>query len=317
MGDRTYAILGSGALGGFYGARLQKAGLNVHFLLRSDYEYAKQHGLVVESKDGNFELPHIQAYRDVHEMPRCDVVAVALKTTQNHLLPQLLRPVLKDDSVVLVMQNGLGVEDRVAGIVGPERVMGCLCFLCSYKPGPGHIQHLDYGTIELGEHSPDGTPRGITERMRSIGTDFERAAIPVRLGEDLLASRWKKLVWNIPFNGLSVVLNARTDQIMADTHLRALAEALMREVAADATACGHELPAGSIEAMLSYSAKMKPYETSMILDYDRHQPMEIEAIFGEPLRAAQRAGASSPRLEMLCHLLPYLDRLNVARATSP
>ena len=87
---RSYAIIGTGALGGFYGARLQRAGCELHFLLHSDYEHVRQHGLVCESKDGDFTLPKVNAYSDVRDMPKCDVVCVCLKTTQNHLLPQLL-----------------------------------------------------------------------------------------------------------------------------------------------------------------------------------------------------------------------------------
>ena len=149
--NRRYAILGTGAVGGFYGARLQKAGLDVHFLLHNGYEHVSKHGLIVESPDGDFPLPQVHAYNDVNKIPRCDVVVVTLKTTQNHLLPQLLPNIVKDDGVVLVLQNGLGVEPEIAQIVGSERVIGGLCFLCSNKVGPGHIRHLDYKEIKLAE----------------------------------------------------------------------------------------------------------------------------------------------------------------------
>ena len=99
--SRRYAIIGTGALGGFYGARLQRAGCDVHFLLHSDYEHVRQHGLVIESKDGDFVLPRINAYRDARDMPACDVIIVALKAIQNHLLPSLL----PRDGVVTLMQN--------------------------------------------------------------------------------------------------------------------------------------------------------------------------------------------------------------------
>lgn len=134
--DRTYAILGTGALSGYYGACLQRSSKDVHFLLHSDYEYVCKHGLVVESPDGDFTLPQVNAYHNVAQMPRCDVVAIALKSTQNHLLPQLLPQVLKDDGVVLVLQNGLGIEEQVAHIVGSHRVIGGLCFICSNKVEP-------------------------------------------------------------------------------------------------------------------------------------------------------------------------------------
>jgi 2-dehydropantoate 2-reductase len=314
MRERSYAIIGAGAVGGFYGGRLQRAGLDVHFLLHSDYEHVCAHGLFIESKDGDFALPSVQVYRDAQAMPRCDVVAVTLKATQNHILPDILPHVLKDDGVVVLMQNGLGVEDDVARIVGPLRVMAGLCFLCSNKVGPGRIQHLDYGTVCFADYAADGAPRGVTERMRQIAADFQRAGITVELDEDLLTARWKKLVWNIPFNGLSVVLNATTTEMMADPDARALAEALMREVVADAAACGRQIGKEFVQKMLAYTAKMIPYRTSMKIDYDERRPMEVEAIYGNPLRAAKRAGADSPRLEALYRQLKFMDARNAGLA---
>ena len=307
MSLRTYAILGTGALGGFYGARLQKAGLNVHFLLRSDYEHVSKHGLVVESVDGDFTLGQVNAYCDVEKMPRCDVVVVALKTTQNHLLPKLLPPIVKDDGVVLVLQNGLGVEAEVAQIVGNDKVIGGLCFLCSNKVGPGHIRHLDYGQITLGEYAADYYAAGITERMRQIGEDFESAGILIELTEDLLLGRWKKLVWNIPYNGLSVILNATTAELMANVHTHKLVEQLMYEVLTGAKNSGRIIPDSFIQTMLDYTVKMKPYRTSMKIDYDEHRPLEVEAIFGNPLRMAQAAGVNLPQISCLYWQLKFLD----------
>ncbi|WP_017318418.1 putative 2-dehydropantoate 2-reductase [Mastigocladopsis repens] len=307
MSDRTYAILGTGALGGFYGARLQKAGLNVHFLLRSDYEYVSKHGLVVESVDGDFTLGQVNAYCDVEKMPQCDVVVVALKTTQNHLLPKLLPPIVKDDGVVLVLQNGLGVEAEVAQIVGSDRLIGGLCFLCSNKVGPGHIRHLDYGQITLGEYAADYYAAGITERMRQIGEDFESAGILIELTEDLLLGRWKKLVWNIPYNGLSVILNATTAELMTNVHTRKLVEQLMYEVLTGAKNSGRIIPDSFIQKMLDYTVKMKPYRTSMKIDYDERRPLEVEAIFGNPLQMVQAAGVNLPQISCLYRQLKFLD----------
>ncbi len=302
-----YAILGTGALGGFYGAKLQKAGLNVHFLLRSDYEHVTQHGLVVESKDGDFTLPQVNAYHDAEKIPRSDVVIIALKTTQNHLLPQILPSVIKEDGVVLVLQNGLGIEEEVAQIVGSDRVMGGLCFLCSNKVGPGHIRHVDYGEISLAEYANDYHPTGITDRMRLIGDDFERAGISIKLAEDLLQARWQKLVWNIPYNALSVILDATTAELMADVHTRNLVEQLMYEVAAGAKTTGRIISDRFIQVMLNYTDNMKPYRTSMKIDYDERRPLEIEAILGNPLRKALAADVNLPQISCLYHQLKFLD----------
>jgi 2-dehydropantoate 2-reductase len=309
---RSYAILGTGALGGFYGARLQHSGRDVHFLLHSDYEHVREHGLICESKDGDFTLPRVNAYRDVRDMPRCDVVCVCLKTTQNHLLPELLPPVVKNDGIALVMQNGLGNEDGVAEIVGLQRVMGGLCFICSNKVGPGHIRHLDYGLVALGEFPQ----RGVSDRMRAIAGDFEHAGISIQLAEDLAIVRWQKLVWNIPYNGLSVILDANTDALMGDPHTRQLIEKIMCEVVLDARACGVAVGDNIVTKMLSDTEKMKPYRTSMKIDFDERRPMEVEAIFGNPLRAAQNAGSTSPLLETLYAQLKFLDAANQRSASA-
>ncbi len=307
MSGRTYAVIGTGALGGYYGARLNHAGFDVHYLLRSDYEHVRTNGLRIDSKDGDFTLPTVNAYRNAADMPRCDVVIVSLKTTQNHLLGELLPPVIADDGCVLVLQNGLGMEGPIGEIVGHHRVVGGLAFLCSNKLGPGHIHHMDYGQITLAEHTPDGSPGGETNRIKQIAADLEAAGIPVRTSRDLVKSRWKKLVWNVPFNGLSVVLDATTDRIMADKHARILAEQLMAEVVAAAAACGHPLDANITQIMLDQTATMTPYRTSMKIDHDAGRLMEIEAIFGNPWRAAKQAGLDCPRLESLYRLLGFLN----------
>jgi len=307
MSNRNYAIVGTGALGGFYGARLQQAGLEVNFLLRSDYDRVKKHGLIVESPEGDFTLPHVRAYHDAHKMPQCDVVILALKTTQNHLLPKILPPLLKDNGAVLVLQNGLNTEPEVAKIVGAERVVGGLCFLCSYKVGPGHICHLDYGTITLGEYDQDYKAIGITDRLHKIAADFKRAHIPIKMSEDLLLSRWKKLIWNIPYNGLSVVLDARTDELMANPDTLILVKEIMGEVIAGAKSCDRIIPDDFIPQMLEYTQKMKPYRTSMKIDYDESRPLEVEAIFGNPIRVAQQAGIKLPQIEVLYRMLKFMD----------
>ncbi|MFQ4144372.1 putative 2-dehydropantoate 2-reductase [Chlorogloeopsis sp. ULAP02] len=307
MLERRYAILGTGALGGFYGARLQQAGLDVHFLLKSDFEHVTKHGLVVESKDGDFKLSQVNAYCDVKKMPCCDVVVVALKTTQNHLLPQMLPRVLKDNGVVLVLQNGLGIEEEIADIVGDDKVIGGLCFLCSNKLGPGHICHLDYGKVTLGEYATDYQAVGNTDRIRQIANDFERAGIPIDLAEDLLLARWQKLVWNIPYNGLSVILNATTRELMADAYTRKLVEQLMYEVIAGAKTSGRKIDDRFIAKMLDYTDHMKPYRTSMKIDYDEHRPLEVEAIFGNPLRKALAVGVNLPQISCVYHQLKFLD----------
>jgi 2-dehydropantoate 2-reductase len=308
MVNRRYAIIGTGAVGGFYGARLQLAGIEVHYLLHHDYDHVRKHGLIVESVEGDFVLPQVYAYQDAEKIPSCDVAVVALKTTQNHLLSKLLPCLGQSNNAVLVLQNGLNIESEIAKIIPSATVIGGLCFLCSNKVGPGHIRHLDYGQIALGEYTLNDCAAGMTESMREIAHDFEAAGIPMQLEPDLLLSRWRKLVWNIPFNGLSVVLNAHTNELIAHPSTRALVESLMHEVIDTGKGYNRTIPIDFLETILAYTEKMKPYRTSMKIDYDENRPMEIETMFGNPLRAAQQAGVSTPKIEMLYRQLKFLSK---------
>jgi 2-dehydropantoate 2-reductase len=318
---RRYAIIGTGAIGGFYGGCLQRAGIDTHFLLHRDYDQVRQQGLRVDSITGDFVLPQVNAYDQVAAMPPVDVVIVALKTTQNALLPTLLPPLLASNPAVVLLQNGLDIESALAGLVPPERIFAGLCFICSNKIGPGHIRHLDYGEVVLGAYSPQGQPQGISPTLEQIAADFRQAQIPVQLTPDLLMTRWRKLVWNIPFNSLSVVLDATTDQMMANPHSRALAESLMTEVVTTANTLAQTLspsqdralPENLIATMLSQTAGMKPYRTSMKIDYDEGRPLEVEAILGNPLRAAQQAGIPTPQIQMLYQQVAFLNQQQSGR----
>lgn len=310
MSTRSYAIIGTGAIGGFYGAKLQQIGMDVHFLLHGDYEHVCRRGLLIESPTGSFTLSTVKAYNNPQQMPACDVVIVALKTTQNHLLPQLLPPVIKEDSVILILQNGIGVEPAIAQIVNSKPVIGGMCFICSNKVGKGHIRHLDYGMITIGEYRENYQSAGITPKMRQIAEDFHHTGIPIELNENLFQARWKKLVWNIPYNGLSVVLDAKTDELMNAPDSRILVEEIMREVVRSANGCHCIVPEQFIQKMLNHTEKMKPYLTSMKLDYNGKRPLEIEAIIGNPLRMATEQGVDLPQIGMLYRQLKFLDYQN-------
>ena len=293
---RRYAIIGTGAVGGFYGARLQQAGCEVHFLLHSDYAHVREHGLQIDEGDGSAWHQPVNAHARVETMPSCDVVVVALKTTHNHLLPDLLAKPLAPDGAVLMLQNGLGVEAEAAAVVGADRVLGGLCFICANKTGPGRILHLDYGDVVLGEYREDGKPGEITPRMETIAGDLRRAGIKVSRSEDLL---------HAPYNALSVILRTTTDRLMAHPDTRALVESLMWEVVAAAAACGKRIEPDFVRKMLDDTDRMKTYKTSKILDYEAGRPLEIDAIYARPIAMAQAAGCACPRIEMLLRQLCF------------
>lgn len=307
---RSFAIVGVGALGGFYGARLQRAGHEVHYLLRSDYDHVREKGLVVESVDGDFSLPRVHAHCSADTVPPVEVVVVALKATANAVLAEVLPRLVRPGTTVLLMQNGLGVEEEIARISPEADVVGGLCFLCSNRVGPGHIQHLDYGAVTLGQYRPGDAAAGVTPAVVALSEDFAPTGIEVVLDPDLHAARWRKLVWNIPFNGLSVVLDAGTDELIADGATRSLLVALMQEVREGAASCDRTIEDSFLDRMISDTEAMVPYRTSMKLDYDLGRPLELEAIYGNPLRAARQRGSDLRRIDTLYRQLRFLDERN-------
>ena len=303
MSSLQYAIIGTGGIGGFYGGMLAKSGKPVNFLLHSDYDHVVQHGLQVDSVLGNFHLSAVSAFRETSVMPSCDVVFVCLKTTNNRLLKTLLPPLLKRDTLVILIQNGLGVEDDLRKDFPSLNLAAGLGFICSQKSGPGHISHLDYGKLTLAAYNPEAE-----ELLSRVAEEMIDAGLTIDIVPDLESARWKKLVWNIPFNGSTVVLNATTKQLMENPATEQLVYDLMQEVMAGANACGIKYPIEEsfIHEMLEMTKHMTPYSPSMKLDYDHRRPMEIDYIYTRPLQKALQAGVDMRKIAMLEKQLRFI-----------
>lgn len=288
-----YAIIGTGAIGGYYGGKLANAGFDVHFLLHSDYDYVRQHGIQVNSCNGDFHLDAPNIYNNVEEMPKVDVVIVALKSTNNHLLRQLLSPLLNPGTLVLMIQNGIGIEPDVEKLFPDAWLAAGLAFICSNKTKPGIVDHLFYGNINIGNYS---APKPVIDTLIA---DFDKAGVKA-FDVDYLEARWKKAVWNMPFNGMSVVLNAQTDQLLADASTRALIKAQMMEVVMAANALGVEnIDEAFADKMIANTDAMVPYSPSMKLDHDYHRPMEVYYLYTRPIQEAASAGVDMPLLKDL------------------
>ncbi|MDD6978062.1 MAG: putative 2-dehydropantoate 2-reductase [Prevotellaceae bacterium] len=288
-----YAIIGTGAIGGYYGGKLANAGFDVHFLLHSDYDYVRQHGIQVNSCNGDFHLDAPNIYNNVEEMPKVDVVIVALKSTNNHLLRQLLAPLLNPGTLVLMIQNGIGIEPDVEKLFPDAWLAAGLAFICSNKTKPGIVDHLFYGNINIGNYS---APKPVIDTLIA---DFDKAGVKA-FDVDYLEARWKKAVWNMPFNGMSVVLNAQTDQLLADASTRALIKAQMMEVVMAANALGVEnIDEAFADKMIANTDAMVPYSPSMKLDHDYHRPMEVYYLYTRPIQEAASAGVDMPLLKDL------------------
>ena len=292
---KSVAIVGSGAIGLYYGGRLAQAGENVKFLLRSDFDEISRHGLRVESVEGDFELPVVQAFRTPEDIGPVDLVIVCWKATANAHLPEVLPPLLHSATQVLTLLNGLGNCESIAEIVGVDRVLGGLCFVCINRLSPGLVSHTAGGKIAVGEFAP-----GLEGRAVELAHRFKAAGIPCSAAENLQRAQWEKLIWNVPFNGLAVAEGGvTTDVLLADRAIEDRIRVLMEEVLAAANAQGLGVDPSWIEWNIERTRPMGPYKPSTMIDFVEGRELELGPIWEEPLRRAKHAGVETPAMEQL------------------
>ena len=297
-----YGIIGTGAIGGYYGGKLARAGQEVHFLFHSDYEFVKRNGLQIDSCDGSF---HVQAnaYQTTSDMPQCDVVLVCLKSVNNTKLKELLPPLLHENTLVVLIQNGIGIEQDVQQMFPGVQLAAGLAFICSAKTEPGRVSHQCYGSINIANYSCRHE-----EQVQTLVDEFRQADIETGLVE-YHEARWKKAVWNMPFNGMTVALNTQTDLLLKHPATRLLIREQMMEVVGASRALGvNGVDEAFVEKMIQMTDEMTPYSPSMKLDFDFHRPMEIHYLYTRPIEIARQAGFCMPKLEMLEAELKFLEK---------
>ncbi len=299
-------MIGAGAVGCYYGGKLAAKGHDVRFLMRADLAAVREHGLTLRSTEEPEVTIRAKAYATPEEIGPVDLVIIALKTTSNAALETLIPPLLHETTALITLQNGLGNEAFLAERFGGERVLGALCFVCLNRVAPGRIEHYGHGTISIGEYLREPQPRTL-----AFAAMLREAGVETHVAENLMNERWRKLVWNIPFNGLSIAAGGvTTDQIVSDPDLEPLARGLMRETIAIARAHGYAIPDSYVDFQIERTAPMGPYKPSSLIDFLAGQPVEVEPIWGEPLRQARAAGVEAGRLEAL---YPVLKRLTAAK----
>jgi 2-dehydropantoate 2-reductase len=310
---RTVAVIGAGAVGGYYGARLAQAGHDVRFLMRRDYDAVANDGLHIESVDGDFTLDAPSIARSSEQIGPVDWVICALKTTSIDDARALVTPCVGEGTQILVLMNGIGLEEQFAQWFGAERIFGGLAFTCINRHEPGAIHHIDYGPITIAHLGDDET------HVAAAASLWDGAQVEVSTSPSLRRSRWEKLCWNIPFNGLAVTCGGiTTDVILADPELRDTVRVLIHEVVAagNADLAGHDSSAtgdridgtAMAENMIIATDAMAAYRPSTMIDFVEGRAMEVEAIFGAPLQRAQELGVATPLIATLTGQMRALNR---------
>jgi len=292
------AIVGSGAVGGYYGARLAEAGKDVTFLLRSDFDQIKEHGLAVDSVAGDIRLSSVLCAQSSTEIGPVDLVVIAWKTTANSSYEEVVRPLLNHQTMILTLQNGLGNVEELARLFGGERIFGGLCFVCINRLGPGRLHHSASGMIRVGEY--ESSENGVSNRLSQLVGWLKDGGIVCQAVPNLEMAQWMKLVWNIPFNGLAIAEGGvDTGVLLAMPGMEDRIRRIMGEIQAVAKALAHEIADDFIEKQISLTRPMEGYRPSSMIDYVEGRDVEVDAIWRQPLLQARALGVEVPEIEQL------------------
>jgi 2-dehydropantoate 2-reductase len=297
-------VMGAGAIGAYYGARLQQAGEEVVFCARGAHLRAMlEQGLDISSIRGDLKLARVTATADPRQFAPYDLILFCVKVYDTEAAAAALGGCLAPGGAILTLQNGVENEARLTELFGAGAVMGGNARIGAELVAPGKIVHKTSGTIEFGEL--DGR---ITPRAEAIAQAMRRAGIFGELSPDIRASRWDKLMWNAAFNTVTALTHRTVGEVLDDPEGYALVRNLMEEVRAAAAAEGVELPGERIAQVLAHSSRnLRPVRTSTLQDLQRGKPLEVEALIGVVVRTARRHGIKAPISEAIYALMKLAD----------
>jgi len=304
------AIIGAGAVGSFYGAKLLHHKYSVQFQSKTSSKKMQNKTMKIQSIWGDFEVEP-SFFKNTTQMKKADIIIMSMKVIGQIDYKIFLDPIINRETIILCLFNGINEEEKIQKIYPKNIILGGLAFTCINRISSELISHTDYGMIKIGASQKEDIK--YAEYLESI---FQHAKIEVIVGFPLRQFRWQKLLWNIPFNSLSVILNGvTTDKIINNKEMLELSRALMRETKDIANYEGYDITEKDIEQMITNTQKMESYKTSMMLDFVNNKKMEVETIVGEPIRLAEKYKIFIPNMKLIYQILKYHNmRVGVAHS---
>ena len=231
-------VIGAGAIGAFYGSLLDKAGLEVSVVCRSDYDQVKQHGFNIDSKTlGRRHFAPSQVLKNAADFKgSADYILLCTKVIPTLDRVALIRPAVGQNTAIVFIQNGVEIEQEMLAAFPDNEVISGLAFICCNRVGPGEILHLAYGRLALGN-----LPNGVSPKTAQLCELFRQSGIDCNATENIVTGRWQKCVWNAPFNPLSVLSGGLPTLDILQTQ-ESFVRSIMQEVCNIAAASGHPLP---------------------------------------------------------------------------
>ncbi len=303
-------IVGTGAVGSFYSGKLAQAGARVSALCRSDFDIVKERGITVKSINGDFHFKPAEVVNNIADyQAEPDYIIVATKALPEINTADIISEKVCSNTSIVMLQNGINIEDEVYNRFPENEVISGIAFICATRTAPALIEHIDYGRLIIGKY-----PRGSSENAEKLANLFLISGINCKVDDNIIMSRWKKLLWNAPFNPISVLGGGiDTKTIIESESSLKLVRDIMEEVIAIAEKSGYSISSENIQKMIDETIRMTPYKTSMLNDFENRRPMEVEAILGNTIRLAENYDLHVPCLKSIYALLSLVNEQNQKR----
>lgn len=298
--------VGAGAVGAYFTGRLAQKGAEVSVVARSDYNEVRQNGYDIKSIAGDFVFKPAGVYRDAAAYPGTpDYVFLCSKVLPEINQAALIKGAVKSPKTVIVLiQNGIGIEDSVAEAFPQNEILSCTAYIGVTRIAHGVIQHKGSGRIKMGRFGG-----GVSESAEKIAALFTEAGVDIELVDDIELYRWVKLLWNLPFNSISVLGGGLLTNEMTDRGpIEELCRCLMHEVILVAKACGKDIPESLIDENIEFTRTFPPYKTSMLIDFESGRRLEVEAIVGNVYRLALKHKVDVPKIQACYALLSAVGK---------
>jgi 2-dehydropantoate 2-reductase len=298
------AVMGAGAVGGYFGARLAAASNDVAFIARGRHLTAIQRGgLTVESPQDNLHIRDALCTDDPTQVGTVELILFCVKSYDTESAAQSLAPMMGRNTVILSLQNGVDNADKLAQLWGSDRILAGVVYIGSELLVAGRIKHSAGGRIVFG-----GLDGQIHQATQAIERVLSSAQIPCEVHREIRNVQWRKLLWNAPFCAISCMTRATAKEIVESDSLTKLALDCMMEVREAAKSQAVDLDPALFDETLNFSKSLGDFKPSMLQDLEAGKPLEYEAFNGIVVESLRRTGKEAPTNQVFYGTLEYLDK---------
>lgn len=299
-------IIGTGAVGAYFGAKLVKAGYDVTFIgSEESTKIIKQQGLYINSRLGDIKIDNPNIYYDFEEIKDADIILLCTKAYNTQGIAKALKKKISDKPIIISLQNGIENEIILASIFGEKRIIAASIYLSAASISPGVINHAGSGKIILGELNKEITPR-----LKELEQIFLKANIPTSTSNNLIKDMWKKLIINSAYNGFTALIGKSLKDINSVKEAKQAYFDVLKEGQMIAKEEGINISDEEIEQvfeMLNQEVFIT-FKSSTLQDFEKHKPLEIDSIQGAIIKTAEKHGIKAPLNNLVYSLLKLKEK---------